>query len=259
MKTYCPVCSWGEAEPYLKKGETELVRCTQCTLVRRYPLPRAPRIEALDSLNADGEDERAAEELRADFVVQNVRKFVPSGNWLDVGCGTAQRLVMARKAGFSVRGVEQDEIVAHNARKNFGLEISDGDLFDASFPPAFFNVVTLWHELDHTSAPLDLLAEVQRVLKPGGYCLIEVQNIVAMRKLSDENELKQSLGDPTRALYFSPVTARAVAEKAGFAVQEMQTRSSADYAPHLPAWKKAAKSVLSRVGLPELIGVVAQK
>jgi len=259
MKHYCPVCSWGEAAPYLKNSEVELVRCTQCTLIRRQPLPRLSELDAMGEAQEPDEAAAAAQKFRGEVVVQNVRNFVPSGKWLDVGCGDGARLVAAREAGYDVQGVEFDPALAQHARGKWGLEITDGNIWDAHLPAASFNIVTLWRELEYTPAPLDLLAEIQRVLKPGGHCLIEVRNIVAERNLADEKQLEKSLAEPQRALYFSPVTARAVVEKAGYAIREMQTRSTADYEARLPAWKKAAKGVLKRVGLPELIGVVAQK
>ena len=84
-----------------------------------------------------------------------------SGKVLDVGCGTGDRLDVFRAKGFEPYGVETSGS-ADYAEKDLHLEVRKGDLFSASFPDRFFDVVTLYHVLEHTHDPARVCQEIGR-------------------------------------------------------------------------------------------------
>src|SRR5438067_1473759 len=51
-----------------------------------------------------------------------------------------------------------------------------GDLFQAEYKDAFFDVVLFNHSLEHMYNPVAILREVHRVLKPGGLLIINIPN-----------------------------------------------------------------------------------
>jgi SAM-dependent methyltransferase len=76
-------------------------------------------------------------------------------------------------------------------------------------------VVTLWHVLEHVPDPLEQLAEIRRVLKPGGLLVVEVPN-ARSATFSLTKEKWYYLDVPRHLQHFTPSTIDAVLGQAGF-------------------------------------------
>jgi SAM-dependent methyltransferase len=100
-----------------------------------------------------------------------------AGALLDVGCATGVFLDGMRAEGWRVQGVEPSEHAARYARDRFGLDVYQGSLEAAGFPPASFDVVTLWDVLEHVFSPTATLREIARILKPNGSLVFSVPDL----------------------------------------------------------------------------------
>ena len=98
------------------------------------------------------------------------------GRVLDVGCGRGLLLREFQRCGWEVQGTEVSHQAANYAREVLGLKVATGDLPNLNLPPNHFDAVTLWHVLEHLPDPRLWLAEVNRILKPGGALFIGVPN-----------------------------------------------------------------------------------
>jgi SAM-dependent methyltransferase len=97
----------------------------------------------------------------------------PGQRVLDVGCGTGGVLAsLADRA--AVVGVDRSELaLAHcRARGLLNVAVADGDRLP--FAPASFDVVLLLDVLEHFADEQALLAQVRRLLRPGGTLLVSV-------------------------------------------------------------------------------------
>lgn len=96
--------------------------------------------------------------------------YVSNKRYLDVGCGAGGVLLAVRERCVEVMGVEPQKRWRPELEKQ-GLEIvsSIDDLGDKRF-----DVVSLFHVLEHVSDPLPFLAKLRMKLKPGGLLFIEV-------------------------------------------------------------------------------------
>jgi SAM-dependent methyltransferase len=97
------------------------------------------------------------------------------GRALDVGCGSGTWLLKMRILGWEVEGVELSEAACAAAR-SAGLHVHQGQLADAGLPAASFDVVRIWHTLEHVPDPALVLREAARLLRPGGLLLVGVPN-----------------------------------------------------------------------------------
>ncbi len=145
------------------------------------------------------------------------------GRALDVGCGRGHFLAAMRRRGWSVHGVEPSPQAAERAREEYGLPIQTGALRDVS-RSVEFDVVTLWHVLEHVADPVEFLGDVWRVLRPGGLVVIETPNVDSVdRRLFGRHWMGW---DPPRHLHlFGPRTLAAILERRGFSEVEVQCRS----------------------------------
>lgn len=95
---------------------------------------------------------------------------------LDVGCALGFMLEEAKAAGWSPVGVETSEFAARYARQRTGCPVYAGTLQKAALAPESFDVVTLMDVIEHVPEPFELIAEIHRVLRPGGVLLIVTPN-----------------------------------------------------------------------------------
>lgn len=173
-------------------GTFHLLRCTGCGLIRQSPRPLdlAPFYEG--SYLPFEAPENTYRPLLQRHVGQNqvfsgsaglyygvFRKTVPwqSGRLLDVGCAIGDFLVAMDHFGWEVAGTDVSSAAAAQANARLAHlpqpPVHAGSLESAAFPAASFDVVTLWHVIEHLPDPLATLHEVRRVLRPGGICLIQ--------------------------------------------------------------------------------------
>jgi 2-polyprenyl-3-methyl-5-hydroxy-6-metoxy-1,4-benzoquinol methylase len=96
---------------------------------------------------------------------------------LDVGCGWAQNLSYFQERGMECSGFDPaPEAVAHARDSGLRVEVAGMDKMSV-FPGERFDVVTLFHVLEHLGDPAAALREIQTsVLAPGGALVIEVPN-----------------------------------------------------------------------------------
>ena len=98
---------------------------------------------------------------------------------LDVGCGTAYGAGMLAAAGAtSVAGVDRAGAVLEAARPTMPATVTlvEGDATALPFADASFDLITVFELIEHVEQPESVLAEVSRVLAPGGIALISTPN-----------------------------------------------------------------------------------
>lgn len=98
------------------------------------------------------------------------------GRVLDVGCGRGALLVELQRRGWEVLGMDWNADNAAAVTRNLGVSVVGGPRVLSCLPSASQDVVSLFHVLEHEDDPGALLAEVQRLIKPGGRLLVAVPN-----------------------------------------------------------------------------------
>lgn len=95
-----------------------------------------------------------------------------TGRLLDIGCGTGDFLAVAKSVGWQTVGFEPND-KARNLALSKGVELvaETTDLPDASF-----DVITMWHVLEHVPDVEAQIKELRRLVKPGGTIVIAVPN-----------------------------------------------------------------------------------
>lgn len=149
---------------------------------------------------------------------------------VDVGCadgsftmGVATRVA---DAGFPVRmvGIEVSHALAALARKRFaavGGEAIEAPAIDGlrALPAGSTTAVLMSSFLEHEARPLELLREVRRALRVGGFAIVKVPNFACWNR-----QLRGGrwcgFRYPDHVNYFTPHTLRLVAEHAGLVCEQ---------------------------------------
>ena len=94
---------------------------------------------------------------------------------LDIGCGAGDFLNFCKNKAWEVSGVEPTEKAREISEKKLGIKISS-DLSLDHFEDASFDVVTMWHVLEHRFDIMETVANLKRIVKPGGLIVIALPN-----------------------------------------------------------------------------------
>ena len=137
-----------------------------------------------------------------------------SGRLLDLGCGDGAFGVYMKEVGWSVCGVEFHPAGAARARAN-GLEVYQGSFLRDELPWHSFDVVRLWHVLEHVSDPRQALARAISLLKPGGELIVGVPNFSSPYQWLFGPRWA-AIQAPQHLLHFTEPTLRKMTDDAGF-------------------------------------------
>jgi demethylmenaquinone methyltransferase/2-methoxy-6-polyprenyl-1,4-benzoquinol methylase len=122
----------------------------------------APVYDAMNRLMTAGLDRRWRDETAAAAVR-------PGDRVLDVCCGTGDLALAAAKAGGKVSGLDFSERMLERAqRKSHEIEWVDGDALALPFTDSSFDAATIGFGLRNLANAERGLAELRRILRPGG-------------------------------------------------------------------------------------------
>ena len=141
------------------------------------------------------------------------------GRILDVGCGTGEFLAHMHRRGWTVCGVEPLARARIAAQRTPGVEVLDVAGFRA-LRERRFEIVTLWHALEHVHDVDGYLAHIGGLLVDGGALVIACPNYASF----DAGYYGRSwyAYDPPRHLWhYRPETMRRQLANHGFAVRAM--------------------------------------
>lgn len=163
--------------------------------------------------------------MRQDYAWFHIPSWQGDGKLLDIGCATGTFLDVMKALGWETHGVELNPTAAAAAEAK-GHQIKVGPADVEHHPPASFDVIYLWHALEHTHSPARTLAAIKRQLKPGGSLVMAVPNFNALqRRIWGESWPASEV--PRHLYHFTRPTLRRYLEDAGFGSISMRTRTGA--------------------------------
>ncbi len=143
-----------------------------------------------------------------------VEGFLPKkGRLLDIGCGTGDFAGTMKKAGWTVDAVEPDSVAKARAESKHGLSVHPESWLEE--PQEAYDVVTLWHVLEHVRDLGARIDQFTRLVRKGGYLFIAVPNSESL----DANYYKEHWAAwdvPRHLFHFKSTVLRFRIEQAGF-------------------------------------------
>lgn len=188
----CPICkgksfnSFRTCKDYTVSHETfPIIKCAVCTLAITSPRPDNAELGKYylsesyisHAKTSKGIIDKVYQISRLftmrwklNLIKQNVKQAHPS--LLDFGCGTGEFLATCKKSGINVTGIEPSDVARANATDIVQTNIYP-TLEEASTK---FDVVTLWHVLEHVPDLNETISELKTKLNENGTMFIAVPN-----------------------------------------------------------------------------------
>jgi 2-polyprenyl-3-methyl-5-hydroxy-6-metoxy-1,4-benzoquinol methylase len=258
----CPICA--SADRSIVDAQASVVRCGVCG--HRYVDPRPTQQEIAQSYSLP----TAYKDWIWDAVAREamwVRRFdrvlgaEPPGRLLDVGAGIGTFLAIARDRGWSVDGTEvsTSAIVKAHERHNIAVRLG---LVQEAAPQGPYNVICLWHVLEHLPNPGETLQVCRQLM--GEHSLL----VLAMPNDGDatwvptmiSNAVRRSLGRAQSHRYqrlrpgaeshiqhFDPRSIRLLLSLRGFDVKFVGVDDANPRRSRLGVMTFAARQLLSRI------------
>lgn len=168
-------------------GKLRTVICMNCGLVWSDPFPHNPRQFYQDQYRLAYKQTyqpKAKHIVRAGGVAltrhQKIKSLLAERQQvLDVGAGGGEFAYLLKALGHDVYGIEPNQGYAEYAKAQYALNLQQGFIQDADFAGQQFDLITIWHVLEHTENPLQVLNKLASLLRADGTLIVEVPNIEA--------------------------------------------------------------------------------
>ena len=227
----CPICSSTNFIPFLickdytvSRETFNIVQCTSCSFKFTNPRPAENKLGNYYK-SEDYISHSNTKKGNINFLYQCVRnytllkklqlisKFFKTGNILDIGCGTGEFLNICKKAKWNVLGIEPDEDARKMAIENYKLDVKEESELN-NLPDESFEIITMWHVLEHVAQLNERIKEIKKLLKNNGIIIIAVPNCNSLdAKIYQNNWAAYDV--PRHLYHFTPKDIEKLALKHG--------------------------------------------
>lgn len=194
MKNKCPWCNSENNHQFLKlkdyfltQEEFEIIECENCKLLFTIPCPTPDKIgsyyKSEDYLSHNDEKKGLFAKIYNSVKKINIKnKFkiaisrqLSAVSLLDIGCGVGDFLLYAKEKGCDITGIEPNDDARKIAEKKLNCKILSPEELQ-NIPDNSFDVVTMWHVLEHVADLKTEIHHLQRILRKDGRLIIALPN-----------------------------------------------------------------------------------
>ncbi|MEK9672416.1 MAG: class I SAM-dependent methyltransferase [Rhodospirillaceae bacterium] len=215
----CPVCPGGEQSFMVRANEYDVWRCSVC---RSAYVPGLKSNEDLAAMYADayhgattGYFTKIDKKMRrARGRIKQLRRFMPCGRFLDIGCNGGFVVEAAREAGYDAWGVEVDGVSLNYAREHYPENGYYHGLVETFAPKEGFDLIYSSEVIEHVPEVRAFVAAITRLLNPGGHVYLTTPDISHWRRPKDIFKW-DGFCPPVHVTYFTPESLRGLLENQG--------------------------------------------
>lgn len=189
----CPICENDQLtdimqveDHFLTNKRFHLAKCSHCGFLITNPRPVASDLskyyQSIDYLSHSKENKSVTSKLYS--LVKNyslgkkhqlITSFKKPGTLLDIGSATGEFLHYFNKKNWTVTGVEPAETPRQFSIETYGLNVLKEEKID-QLPAGHFDVITLWHVLEHVPDLNGRMEQISKMLASDGLLVIALPN-----------------------------------------------------------------------------------
>jgi SAM-dependent methyltransferase len=268
----CAICGGRRFRPRFSCEGFSYVRCVRCGLVQMNPQPEAESVagryrethgkdylsyELANEGNFLRLQELALEdagfgEIEAELLGSGSRR----PRLIDIGCATGALLEKLENRGWECAGVEISPS-AEYARRERGLEVRRLPLDECRFPAGAFDMALASHLIEHLNDPAGFVAEVRRILAPGGRFLVSTPNISGFQARLFGSRWRSAIFD--HLYLFSVKTLSRLLTENSFTVERIVTWGGLAAGTAPAPLKRAADKAAKRFGFGDVMLIRARR
>jgi 2-polyprenyl-3-methyl-5-hydroxy-6-metoxy-1,4-benzoquinol methylase len=193
--TFCPICNNDASELFvstqdfsLTQAPFDIVICTKCKFHFTNPIPSKELIAPYYNFPSyishtdvkEGWFNKIYHRVRQHTLLQKtiwIQSLFTGhkGNLLEIGAGTGAFAHAMVQKGWNVTALEPDEASRNRAFENYKIQLLPAESL-YNLQNEKFEVITLWHVLEHVHDINDYMHAFKKLLKPNGRLIIAVPN-----------------------------------------------------------------------------------
>lgn len=230
----CSFCESPDYSLYDSVDDWRIVKCNRCGFCFTNPRPTDENLASFYDLNYFKDDvvtrfgffnedgsANLGEDIGYDHRIADLESCVDTrGSLLELGCAVGGFLSVMSKRGWKVSGVEVSREAVELARKNEGVNIFCGKLEEFETDETY-DVVCMYHSLEHTPNPAFVIDRTYELLNPGGIVVIEVPNLEGFDARISRKRKLLSYDLPRHLSHFTPALLSRELRKKGFHILDV--------------------------------------
>ncbi len=218
----CPLCG----EPCTEGPHPEFLFCKGCDMaIRKQETIAQNRVRAYAPNWVEAHSKSRDVNTKMDFIVGLVKKLLPAGRILDVGCASGVLVNKLATIGYEAEGIDWSEAAVSFASRNMVGVFTIGDAgLESIKGENMYDLIIASHIVEHLEYPQGLFKGAERLLKPGAHFCVAVPNLAwydprkAWRGVS-------SIFDPDHVVGYTYGSLSQVLWRSGFRITKAITRT----------------------------------
>ena len=191
--TKCPSCDSSNIKPHIScidytmsEEKFTIVSCETCDFKFTSPRPEDEKLgnyyksdnyisHTNNKIGIFNKLYHFARKISINIKLRLIKAEASGKKILDIGSGTGEFLKASESLGYNGIGIEPSKIARKKARKNYNLNISKDTSLN-QFETSEFDVITMWHVLEHVTDLNNTIKGLHKIIKKDGKLIIGVPN-----------------------------------------------------------------------------------
>ena len=184
MISRCRLCGSNNLRLYYTEGNDDqfkYYKCLNCKLVN-YDMSAGFGQEKHTKYFIDPKDNKHKTNILQEQTYNFIKRYIAKpGKLLDIGCGNGRLLLIARKDGWQVSGIELFSFLADSIKKATGIEVKVCNFLEYEVAEGqSYDLVTLRHVLEHLPDCILAMNKIHSLLASDGFAVLEFPNTAGL-------------------------------------------------------------------------------
>lgn len=152
-----------------------------------------------------------------------LKRYGKGRKLLEVGSGSGDFLFAAQRAGWNVKAVEYNDMLAASLRDELGLDVRTGELRPGLWEEGEFDVIAFWNVFEHLRNPQETLFTVSDYLTAGGSLFLQIPTLDGIESGRVFGQYWAPLDLPRHLNFFSRSSLASLCDRAGMDLVRFET------------------------------------